>query len=127
MIPASIIMRMTTTGVATPSQYEFKPGPYSSHGLLLRQLPADDRGLFDRTHLHFYTWDGWVDLLKRAGFRIDTVVSSGAPIGLAIPRWNGSLAVRTLERLSFESARLWKNLLAYQFIVRAHCGKRSGA
>jgi hypothetical protein len=24
-----------------------------------------------------------------------------------------------MERLSFESARVWKNLFAYQFIVRA--------
>ena len=226
---------MITTGVGTPSQYQFKPGPYSSHGLLLRELPAEgrglrvldagcaggylsqilaargfdvtsidlpgteppegvefiaadlnhglpplrrrfdyilcadvlehlrdplvllkdcrdclaeggaflaslpnsghayfrwnvllgrfpqhDRGLFDRTHLHFYTWDGWLNLLSRGGFRIDSVACSGVPIGLTLPKWNGSLAVRALERLSFESARFWKKLFAYQFIVRAH-------
>ena len=61
-----------------------------------------------------------MDLLDRAGFHIDRVSSSGVPIGLALPRWRDSLAVRALERLSFESARFWKKLFAYQFIVRAH-------
>ena len=228
------MMKMITTGVGAPSQYQFKPGPHSSHGLLLRQLPSDgrglrildagcaggylsqilaargfdvtsidlpgtqppegvefiaadlnnglpvlhrrfdyilcadvlehlrdplvllrdcrdrlapggsliaslpnsghayfrwnillgrfpqhDRGLFDRTHLHFYTWDGWVDLLGRAGIHIEHVACSGVPIALALPRWQGSLMVRMLERLSFESAKIWKRMFAYQFIVRA--------
>jgi hypothetical protein len=40
-------------------------------------------------------------------------------VGLAIPKWEGSAVVRALERLSFESARIWKQMFAYQFIVRA--------
>jgi len=92
---------------------------YFRWNILLGRFPQHDRGLFDRTHLHFYTWDGWVELFTRAGFRIDNVVSSGVPIGLALPRWRESIAVRTLERLSFQSARLWKKLFAYQFIVQA--------
>jgi len=83
-------------------------------------FPATRSRPFRSHHLHFYTWDGWVELFTSAGFHIDTVVSSGVPAGLALPRWNGSPAVRALERLSFESARMWKTLFAYQFIVRAH-------
>jgi hypothetical protein len=41
------------------------------------------------------------------------------PVSLALPKWQGSFWVRALERLSYESARAWKNLFAYQFIVRA--------
>jgi hypothetical protein len=41
------------------------------------------------------------------------------PLGLAFPRWDGTAALRAMERLSFESARLWKKMFAYQFIVRA--------
>jgi hypothetical protein len=75
--------------------------------------------LFDSTHLHFYTWDGWTGLLRRAGFRVESVRCSGVPVSLAFPRWGPSRAVRALEWLSFQAARFWKTMCAYQFIVRA--------
>jgi SAM-dependent methyltransferase len=87
--------------------------------VLMGRFPQHERGLFDSTHLHFYNWDGWVNLLARADFKVDDVICSGVPVGLALPTWDGSLAVRGLERVSFESARFWKKLCAYQFIVRA--------
>ena len=43
---------------------------------------------------------------------------SGVPVGLALPGWQNSLAVRSLEWLSFRAARIWKTMCAYQFIVR---------
>ena len=92
---------------------------YFRWNVLRGRFPAHDKGLFDRTHLHFYTWDGWQELIARAGLRVDAVCSSGVPVGLALPRWDGSAAVRALERLSFESARFWKTMFAYQFIVTA--------
>jgi len=98
--------------------------PNSGHAyfrwqVLTGHFPQHERGLFDSTHLHFYTWDGWIDLFLRAGLRIETVRCSGVPIGLAFPRWNGSWPVRALERVSFEAARVWKKVFAYQFVVRA--------
>jgi SAM-dependent methyltransferase len=87
--------------------------------ILMGQFPQHDRGLFDRTHLHFYTWDGWVDLLARSGFRMEGVRASGVPVSVAFDRPESLAWVRTLEWLSFELARLRKRLFAYQFIVRA--------
>jgi SAM-dependent methyltransferase len=87
--------------------------------VLRGRFPAEDRGLFDRTHLRFYTWRGWTDLFAAAGFHIETLRCSGVPIGLALPNWEGSAAVRALERISYESARWWKTMFAYQFIVTA--------
>jgi SAM-dependent methyltransferase len=92
---------------------------YVRWNVLTGRFPAEDRGLFDRTHLHFYTWRGWLDLFHTAGFRIETLRSSGVPIGLALPKWKGSAPVRGLERMSYESARWWKKMFAYQFIVTA--------
>jgi SAM-dependent methyltransferase len=92
---------------------------YFRWNVLTGRFPAEDRGLFDRTHLHFYTWRGWLDLFHNAEFRIETVRCSGVPIGLALPKWEGSAAVRALERMSYESARLWKTMFAYQFIISA--------
>jgi SAM-dependent methyltransferase len=98
--------------------------PNSAHAwfrwnVLRGRFPRHDRGLFDRTHLHFYTWDGWIELFQLAGLRIEAVHPSGVPVGLALPRWDGTAAVRAMERLSFESARAWKEMFAYQFIIRA--------
>jgi SAM-dependent methyltransferase len=98
--------------------------PNSGHAwfrwnVLSGRFPQEDRGLFDRTHLHFYTWDGWRDLFRRAGLKIEHVRPSAVPIDLVLPRWHRSMPVRVLERISFESARLWKNMFAYQFIVSA--------
>jgi SAM-dependent methyltransferase len=87
--------------------------------VLRGRFPAEDRGLFDRTHLHFYTWQGWVDLFRAAGFGFAEVRPSGVPVGLALPRWEHSAAVRAMERLSWRSARAWKTLFAYQFVVTA--------
>jgi SAM-dependent methyltransferase len=98
--------------------------PNSGHAwfrwnVLRGRFPQDERGLFDKTHLHFYTWDGWVELFRRAGFTIESFRCSGVPIGFAFSKWQGTLAVRGMERLSFDSARIWKKMFAYQFIVRA--------
>ncbi len=98
--------------------------PNSAHwyfrwNVLMGRFPQHERGLFDSTHLHYYNWDGWMNLFDRAGFRIDTVQSSAVPVGLALPAWDGSALVRGLERVSFECARIWRTLFAYQFIVCA--------
>jgi SAM-dependent methyltransferase len=66
-------------------------------------FPRYELGLFDRTHLHFYVWQGWSELLAGSGFRIEAV----------------QVSVRMLEWASFRLARAWKTLFAYQFIVRA--------
>lgn len=98
--------------------------PNSGHAyfrlqVLLGRFPQQDRGLFDRTHLRFYMWDGWVELLEHAGFRITGLQCSGVPVGEALPQWKGGWMVRTLELVSFLSARMWKRLFGYQFVVRA--------
>lgn len=92
---------------------------YVRLNVLLGRLPQHDRGLFDRTHLHFYAWTGWVGLLAGAGLRIEKVMPTGIPFGLAFPRWEESLAIRMLERLSYDLARFWKTLFAYQFVIVA--------
>ncbi len=92
---------------------------YFRMNVLLGRFPAHDRGLFDRTHLHFFTWKGWCRLFESSGLRVLRVLPTAVPVGLAFPRWDGTAMARVLERLSYESARLWKKLFAYQFVVTA--------
>jgi len=44
-------------------------------------------------------------------------------VGLALPRWDGTAAVRALELLACAAARVRPTLFAYQFVVTA--GRRT--
>jgi SAM-dependent methyltransferase len=92
---------------------------YFRANILLGRFPRHDKGLFDRTHLHFYMWSGWADLFARAGLRIESVEPSTVPFGLALPRFDGTRVAGALERISYGCARVWKRLFAYQFVVVA--------
>jgi len=92
---------------------------YFRLNVLLGRFPHHDRGLFDRTHLHFYTWAGWVELFSRSGLSIESAHPTSVPVGLAFPRWDNSLPIRWLERLAYSLARAWMKLFVYQFVVVA--------
>jgi SAM-dependent methyltransferase len=87
--------------------------------VLSGRFPQEPKGLFDRTHLHFYMWQGWRDLFIDAGFQIDSRKVSGIPVGLAAPKWDGSAVVRALEWLAHVAALMRPTLFAYQFVVTA--------
>jgi SAM-dependent methyltransferase len=87
--------------------------------VLAGRFPKQDRGLFDRTHLHFLAWANWVELFAASGLTIEQCRCSGIPVGLALPRFADTLAVRAAERLSYDLARFWKTMFAYQFVVTA--------
>ncbi len=87
--------------------------------VLAGRFPKKDKGLFDRTHVHFFTWDGWEQLLTEAGFEVRGVFPTTVPLGLVFPRYEGNVAIRAAERLSYTLARLRKEIFAYQFVVDA--------
>ena len=70
--------------------------PIFRWNVLHRRFPRRRPRLFDRTHLHFFTWRGWLDLFQSSGFRIETLRCSGVPIGLALPKWEGTAPVRPI-------------------------------
>lgn len=88
--------------------------------ILAGRFPRDDKGLFDRTHLHFYMWNGWLKLFEAAGFSITTIEPTAIPVGLVVPNsWESTAPVRMAERVCYGLAHIWKTLFAYQFVVRA--------
>jgi SAM-dependent methyltransferase len=93
--------------------------------VLSGRFPQENKGLFDRTHVRFYVWKGWRELLTACGFRIEDRKASGVPIGLAAPRWDGRPAIRVLEYLAHVAARVRPTLFAYQFVVTARLKERS--
>lgn len=85
----------------------------------LGRFPQHDQGLFDRTHLHFYTWAGWRGLFESNGFRIASVDVTSVPFEQAFARNGSSGLLRAMEAAGFGFARAWKKLFAYQFVITA--------
>lgn len=89
---------------------------YFRMNVLLGRFPQAAGGLFDRTHVRFYMWKGWRMLFENAGFRITWVRPTSIPFELLA---GNSAPVRAVERVYYQIARLWKALLAYQFVLTA--------
>lgn len=81
--------------------------------VLFGNFPEDDKGLFDRTHLHFWMLANWKALFDRSGYTFEVAAVTGIPVGLAIP------SLQWLEVLCYHWARVWKTLFAYQFLTVA--------
>ncbi len=93
---------------------------YFRANVVAGRFPQHDKGLFDRTHLHFYTWDGWRQLFLNTGWKITSVASSAIPVGLTVPPvYENSRAVHLAESVCYGLAQIRKTLFAYQFVVVA--------
>jgi SAM-dependent methyltransferase len=98
--------------------------PNSGHAyfrarVALGSFPKHDHGLFDRTHLHFFTRSGWQQLFQQSGFKIRTIAVTSVPFERAFASGGTSAVLRAAEWLSYQFARAWKTLFAYQFVVTA--------
>ena len=85
--------------------------------VLLGRFPKEPNGLFDATHLHFFTWDGWVELFREAGFLVERVGPSSIPFSLILPNVHPGITIAVGEHLHYWLGRLWMRMFAYQFVV----------
>jgi SAM-dependent methyltransferase len=93
--------------------------------LLLGRFEYADSGIFDRTHVRFFTPRSFRAALEEAGLEVERSDSSVAPAELVLPGpivnnplWSG---LRTLRKAG---ARAWPGLLAYQLMARARVPAR---
>lgn len=93
--------------------------------ILTGRFPQEDKGLFDRTHVRFFTLDGWRQLFAGSGYHWEQVQATGIPVGLRFPNARQSLLVRAAEWVSYLLARTRGQLFAYQFVVVAKADVRS--
>jgi 2-polyprenyl-3-methyl-5-hydroxy-6-metoxy-1,4-benzoquinol methylase len=86
--------------------------------LLLGRWEYSDRGILDRTHLHFYTLASLKKMIDGSSLRVIEVVPTPLPVQLVFPITNKPIFA-SLHELHFLAVRAWRTLLAYQFVVRA--------
>lgn len=87
--------------------------------LLAGQFPRHDRGIFDRTHLHFYTRSTAVELVRSAGLRISSVNTTPVPLEDVWPRSLGRTTREAAMRVQTLAARVAPSLFAFQWLIVA--------
>lgn len=87
--------------------------------LLFGRFPYAAKGICDRTHLRFYTLASIRAEIERAGFRIDRVETTAVPLEELVSGPVATRLARGLGWLQALGARLWKELFAYQLVLRA--------
>jgi SAM-dependent methyltransferase len=80
--------------------------------LLRGRFPYAEHGLFDRTHLRFFTRTSARALVAGAGLRVVDERFAPAPVPL-------QARIPALERLEGAAARAWPELFALQFVLVA--------
>jgi len=87
--------------------------------LLFGRFPYAARGILDRTHLRFYTLASIRAELATAGFTVDRVETTLPPLERLFQGRTLGMLARLANRLQAAGARVWKELFAYQFVLRA--------
>jgi 2-polyprenyl-3-methyl-5-hydroxy-6-metoxy-1,4-benzoquinol methylase len=87
--------------------------------LLMGSFTYTDRGILDRTHLHFYTKKTLKEMIANAGLNTIYIGATPAPIEEVLPALRTIAPLRALLELNALSAKTWKSGLAYQYIVVA--------
>ena len=111
--------------VATPDAVFVISLPHVAHLavrllLLLGRFPKMERGILDRTHLHFFTRDTAEDLLRAGGLRVARAYPTGIPLDELWPGGEGSAPYRLLQRIQWAALRLAPRLFAFQWIFVAY-------
>jgi SAM-dependent methyltransferase len=87
--------------------------------LLFGRFPQMERGILDRTHLHFYTLDTATEMLGRAGLEVVRARPTGVPLDELWPGGEGGVLFRLLMRLQHLALLLAPRLFGFQWVLVA--------
>ena len=93
--------------------------------LMIGRFEYRDRGIFDRTHLRFFTLASMTRMINDASCRILELRPTSVPVQLVAPSTDKGFFA-PLHELHFLMVTLCKTLLAYQFVVRVVPYERQG-
>jgi 2-polyprenyl-3-methyl-5-hydroxy-6-metoxy-1,4-benzoquinol methylase len=90
--------------------------------LLFGQFPRMDRGILDRTHLHFYTRDTAEEMLHEAGLRIEEVSATGVPLDEIWRRGEGKSLFNAAVRMQHALVDMAPRFFGFQWVFLARSG-----
>jgi 2-polyprenyl-3-methyl-5-hydroxy-6-metoxy-1,4-benzoquinol methylase len=86
--------------------------------LLFGNFDSADRGILDKTHLHFFTLRTLTKMMAEVSCRVLDVTPTTLPVQLVFPSTEGK-AFAPLHALHYALTGSWKTVFAYQFVVTA--------
>ena len=86
--------------------------------LLSGNFDAADRGILDKTHLHFFTLRTLTKMMSDVSCRILDVTPAPLPTQLVFP-FTAHKTFAPLHALHYGVTLSWKTLFAYQFVITA--------
>lgn len=91
--------------------------------LLFGDFDPTDRGILDKTHLHFFTLRTLRKMMTDVSCRVLDVTPTPVPLQLVLP-FTERKPFAPLHALHYALTRSWKTIFAYQFVVTAApCGQ----
>jgi len=90
---------------------------YVRLNLLIGRFPYADKGILDRTHLHFFTLKHLKQLIKKHKLELLKLKVTPIPIIEVLPEFLKRNVGRVLNFLLYYKTLIFKRLLAYQFVV----------
>jgi hypothetical protein len=87
--------------------------------LLLGRFPYAERGILDRTHLHFYTRKSSRALLEDSGWEIVEAKTTVMPLELVLGLAAGNRLMRAITEVLALCTAVFPGLLGYQFVYLA--------
>lgn len=87
--------------------------------MLAGRFPQMERGILDRTHLHFYTRDTSESMLAAAGLRIERVLATGVPLEEIWPSGPERRSYRAAKWLQGRLVSTYPRLFGFQWIYTA--------
>lgn len=95
---------------------------YVRVNLLFGRFDYQDRGLLDRTHLHFFTRKSFLRFLRDAGLVLETLTATPIPLPLVVPPKHQGVLFAAVHAVNGWLARRWQALFGYQFVAVAKRG-----
>jgi 2-polyprenyl-3-methyl-5-hydroxy-6-metoxy-1,4-benzoquinol methylase len=92
--------------------------------LLCGRFPQMDRGIFDRTHLHFYTRRTATDMLCAAGLEVVLARPTPVPLEQIWPAQRSPTLLKALMAIQRVGLLLAPTLFGFQWIMVARASKR---
>ena len=87
--------------------------------LLFGRFPKMDRGILDRTHLHFFTKDTAIAMMNDAGLRVTRTTCTGVPLDELWKGGEGGLVYRTLVKMQHLALAIAPRVFGFQWVMVA--------
>jgi 2-polyprenyl-3-methyl-5-hydroxy-6-metoxy-1,4-benzoquinol methylase len=92
---------------------------YVRLSLLCGRFDYQDRGILDRTHLHFFTRKTFREFLTDAGLEAETLTATPIPLPLVVPQRYQGVVFGMVHAANAWLARAWQTCFGYQFVALA--------